>query len=158
MLHLGFSYCLRSSLLFSPFSLESSAILSRLRCHLFKIYSNYFVRLFCHAMRCFVRLQLITLHQSTATSTWWCSPDPVWGESKWLLTFPRVTTTPGTPKSNYFLPWYFLNDCGRAALSHSKFGRLSLLPLPCAYSPFGERQRPSQPWPCLCPVCTDIVT
>ena len=46
----------------------------------------------CHKL---MMRSLIPLHQSTAASTWWC--DPVWVGSKWLLAFPRVPVTPGTP-------------------------------------------------------------
>ena len=36
-------------------------------------------------------------HQSTAGSTWGVVPGLVWVGSKWLLAFPRVPVTPGTP-------------------------------------------------------------
>ena len=63
------------------------------------------------------------LHQSTAASTWCCGPDPVWVGSKWLLAIPRIPVTPGTPQF-IFLPGCPLNDCGRAAHSFFKIGRL----------------------------------
>ena len=57
-------------------------------------------------------------------------PDPVWVGSKWLLAFPRVPVTPGTPL--YFLLCCPLNDRRRAAHSFFKIGRLfSLFPLSC---------------------------
>ena len=49
-------------------------------------------------------------------------PDPVWVGSKWLLAFPRVPVTPGTPL--HFFAMLTLNDRRRAAHSIYKIGRL----------------------------------
>ena len=49
-------------------------------------------------------------------------PGPVWVGSKWLLAFPRVPVTPGTPL--YFSLCCPLNDRRRAAHSIFKIGRL----------------------------------
>ena len=58
-------------------------------------------------------------------------PGPVWVGSKWLLAFPRVPVTPGTPHS-FFLLCCPLNDRRRAAHSIYKIGRLfSLFLLSC---------------------------
>ena len=62
------------------------------------------------------------MHQSTAASTWWCGPRPVWVGSKWLLAFPRVPVTPGTPL--FFSLCCSLNDRTRAAHSFFQIGRL----------------------------------
>ena len=56
---------------------------------------------------------------------------PVWVGSKWLLAFPRVPVTPGTPPF-IFLLCCPLNDRRRAAHSILKIGRLfSLFLLSC---------------------------
>ena len=77
----------------------------------------------------------IELHQSTAASTWWCGPRPVWVGSKWLLAFLRVRVTLGIPLTqNIFSPCSPLNDHRRVARSLFKIGRSSLyscLPLDC---------------------------
>ena len=65
---------------------------------------------------------LLALHQSTAASTWWCGLRPRWVGSKWLLVFPRVPGTPGTPL--HFSLCCPLNDRRRAAHSIYKIGRL----------------------------------
>ena len=53
-------------------------------------------KLLLHVADIFARFA--QLHQSTAASMWWCGhPDPIWVGSKWLLAFPRVPVTPGTP-------------------------------------------------------------
>ena len=52
------------------------------------------------------------------------APEPVWIGSKWLLAFPRVPVTPGTPL--HFLLCCPLNDRRRAAHSIYKIGRLFL--------------------------------
>ena len=49
-------------------------------------------------------------------------PDPVWIGSKWLLAFPRVPVTPGTPL--HFLPCCPLNDRKRVAHSFFKISQL----------------------------------
>ena len=49
-------------------------------------------------------------------------PGPVWIGSKWLLAFPRVSVTQGTPL--YFFAMLPLNDRKRAAHSIFKIGRL----------------------------------
>ena len=49
-------------------------------------------------------------------------PDPVWVGSKWLLAFPRVSVTPGTPF--IFSLCYPLNNRSRAAHSFFKIGHL----------------------------------
>ena len=49
-------------------------------------------------------------------------PDPVWVGSKWLLAFPRVPVTPGTPL--HFSLCFPLNDRRRAAHSIYKSGLL----------------------------------
>ena len=67
------------------------------------------------------------LHQSTAASTWWCGPRPVWVGSKWLLAFPRVPVTSGTPLTQtIFSPCSPLNDRRRVARSLLKIGLSSL--------------------------------
>ena len=73
------------------------------------------------------------LHQSTAVSTWWCGPDPVWVGSKWLLDFPRVPVTPRTPL--YFLLCCSLIDRRRAAHSFLKIGCLFSFSLFSCLSP-----------------------
>ena len=49
-------------------------------------------------------------------------PDPGWVGSKWLMAFPRVPVTPGTPLC--FSLCFPLNDRRRAAHSIFKIGRL----------------------------------
>ena len=57
-------------------------------------------------------------------------PDLFWVGSKWLLAFPRVPVTPGTPL--HFLLCFPVNDRRRAAHSFFKIGRLfSLSPFFC---------------------------
>ena len=69
----------------------------------------------------------IELHQSTAASTWCCDPRPVWVGSKWLLAFPRVPVTLGTPLTQtIFSPCSPLNDRRRVARSLFKIGLPSL--------------------------------
>ena len=69
----------------------------------------------------------IELHQSTAASTWWCGPRPVWVGSKWLLAFPRVPVTLGTPiTQTIFSPCSPLNDRRKVARSLFKIGLSSL--------------------------------
>ena len=69
----------------------------------------------------------IKLHQSTAASTWWCGPRPVWVGSKWLLAFPRVLVTSGTPLTQtIFSLCCPLNDRRRVARSLFKIGLSSL--------------------------------
>ena len=68
-----------------------------------------------------------------AASMWWCSPDHVWIGLKWLLVFPRVPATPGTPL--HFSQCCSLNDRRRAALllqNRSPVFSFSLL-LPFSY-------------------------
>ena len=66
-------------------------------------------------------------HQSTAASTWWCGLRPVWVGLKWLMAFPRVPVTPGTPLTqSIFSPCSPLNDCRRVARSLFKIGLSSL--------------------------------
>ena len=66
-------------------------------------------------------------HQSTAASTWWCGPNPVWVGLKWLLSFPRVPITLGTPLTQtIFSPCSPLNDRRRVARSLFKIGLSSL--------------------------------
>ena len=78
------------------------------------------------------------LKQATFANTSHCSnqqlprrgggvSDPVWVGSKWLLTFPRVPVTPGTPL--HFFAMLTLNDRTRAAHSFLKIGRLFSLSL-----------------------------
>ena len=52
-------------------------------------------------------------------------PDPVWVGSKWLLDYPRVPDTPGTPL--YFFAMLPLNDRNRAEHSFFKIGRFLLM-------------------------------
>ena len=54
-------------------------------------------------------------------------PDPVWAGSKWLLDFPRVPVSPGTPF--IFLLCCSLNDCRSAAHSFLKINHLFSLSL-----------------------------
>ena len=76
---------------------------------------------------CTCKASKIELHQSTAASTWWCGPRPVWVGSKWLLAFPRVPVTPGTPLTQIiFSPCSPLNDRRRIACSLFKIGLSSL--------------------------------
>ena len=54
-------------------------------------------------------------------------PNPVWVGSKWLLVFPRVPVTPGTPLTQtIFSPCSLLNDRRRVACSLFKIGLSSL--------------------------------
>ena len=56
------------------------------------------------------------------------SSTPFWVGSKWLLAFPRVPVTPGTPFSQtIFSLCCSLNDRGRTARSLFQIGRLSFL-------------------------------
>ena len=79
--------------------------------------------------------------------------DPVWVGSKWLLAFPRVPVTPGTPLH------FFAGRPRGAAHSFFGIGRLfSLFLFSCpSLSPrssfIGERSRSSQPWPHLSLLC-----
>ena len=76
---------------------------------------------------CTCKASKIELYQSTAASTWWCSSRPVWVGSKWLLAFPRVPVTPGTPLTQtIFLLCSPLNDRRRVARSLFKIGLSSL--------------------------------
>ena len=78
-------------------------------------------------MVCTCNASKIELHQLIAASTWWCSPRPVWVGSKWLLAFPRVPVTPGTPLTqNIFSPCSPLNDRRRVSRSLFKIGLSSL--------------------------------
>ena len=72
---------------------------------------------------CTCKARKIELHESTAASTWWCGPRPVWVGSKWLLAFPRVPVTLGTPLTqNIFSPCSPLNNRRRVARSLFKIG------------------------------------
>ena len=62
------------------------------------------------------------LHQSTAASTWWCGHRPRLSWSKWLLAFPRVPVTPGTPL--YLFAMLPPERPQQAAHSIYKIGRL----------------------------------
>ena len=76
---------------------------------------------------CKCKASKIELHQSTAASTWWCGPRPVWVGSKSLLAYPRVPVTPRTPiTQTIFSPCSPLNDCRRVARSLFKIGLSSL--------------------------------
>ena len=76
---------------------------------------------------CTCKASKIELHQSTTASTWWCGPRPVWIGSKWLLAFPRVPVTLGTPLTQtIFSPCSPLNDRRRVARSLFKIGLFSL--------------------------------
>ena len=66
-------------------------------------------------------LQLV-LHQSTATSTWWCDPQPCLGWVKMAVGISEGPSYPGTPL--HFSLCCPLNDCRRAAHSIYKIGRL----------------------------------
>ena len=69
----------------------------------------------------------IELHQSTAASMWWCGPQTVWVGLKWLLAFPRILVTPGTPLTQtIFSPCSPLKDRIRVARSLFKIGLSSL--------------------------------
>ena len=76
---------------------------------------------------CTCKASKIELHQSIAASTWGCGPRPVWVGSKWLLAFPRVPVTLGTPLTQtIFLLCSPLNDRRRVARSIFKIGLSSL--------------------------------
>ena len=76
---------------------------------------------------CTSKASKIELHQSTAASTWWCGPRPVWVGSKWLLAFPRVAVTLGTPLTQtIFSPCSPLNDRRKVARHFFKTGLSSL--------------------------------
>ena len=76
---------------------------------------------------CTCKASKIELHQSTAASTWWCGSRPIWVGSKWLLVFPRVPVTLGTPlKQTIFLPCSPLNYRRRVACSLFEIGLSSL--------------------------------
>ena len=91
-----------------------------------------------------------------------------WLGSKWLLAFPRVPVTQGTPLESFFLPCCPLNDRRRAAHSFCKIGRLSY-PFSCLFYTrlrlpifllflMSCNIRPN-PGPIFsCPVCTGNVT
>ena len=86
------------------------------------IYSMYMIYIVC-----IYSMYKIELHQSTAASTWWCGPRPVWVGLKWLLTFPRVPVTLGTPLTQtIFSPCSPLNNRRRVARSLFKIGLSSL--------------------------------
>ena len=84
---------------------------------------------------CTCKASKIELHQSTAASTWWCGPRPVWVGSKWLLAFLRVPVTLATPLTQtIFSPCSSLNDRRRVARSLFKidlFSFFSCLSLDC---------------------------
>ena len=95
--------------------------------------------------------RIISLHQSTAASTWWCEPQPRLGWVKWLWAFPRVPVTPGTPL--HFFAMLPPERMQTAAHSFFKIGRLFspfLFSCPSSsphFSPsLDERKRLSQPW------------
>ena len=72
---------------------------------------------------CTCKANKIELHQSTAASTGWCGPRPVWVWSKWLLVFPSVPVALGTPLTQtIFSPCSPLNDRRRVARSLFKIG------------------------------------
>ena len=76
---------------------------------------------------CTCKASKIELHQSTAASTWWCGPRPVWVGSKWLLALLRVPVTPGTLfTQTIFSPCSPLNDGRRVARSLFIIGLSSL--------------------------------
>ena len=76
---------------------------------------------------CTCKANKIELHQSTAASTWWCDPRPVWVGSKWLLAFPSVPVVSGTPLTQtIFSPCSPLNYRRRVARSLFKIGLFSL--------------------------------
>ena len=69
----------------------------------------------------------IELHQLTAASTWWCSPQPRLGWVKMAVGLPEGPSYPGhSPHTNYFLLCSSLNDCRRVARSLFKIGLSSL--------------------------------
>ena len=71
-------------------------------------------------------LTLTTLHQSTATSTWWYGPRLRLGWVEMAVGFPRVPVTPGTTLAqDIFSPCCHLDNRRRAAHSFFKTGRLS---------------------------------
>ena len=87
-----------------------------MKCEIFVIY-----------VVCKCKASKIELYQSTAASTWWCGPRPVWVGLKWLLAFPRVPVTPGTPLAQtMFSPCSPLNNRRRVARSLFKTGLSSL--------------------------------
>ena len=76
---------------------------------------------------CTCKASKIELHQSTAASTWWCGPRPVWVRSKWLLALSIVPVTPGTPLTQtIFSPCSPLNNRGRVSRSLFKISLSSL--------------------------------
>ena len=68
-------------------------------------------------------LTKLVLHQSTAASTWWCGPRPLWLGRNGCWTFPRVSGTPGNPQ-NIFSWSCPLSDRSWAAHSFANLGRL----------------------------------
>ena len=66
------------------------------------------------------------LHQSTASSTWWCDPRPRFGWVEMVVGLPEGRSYPGTPLAQtIFSPCCPLNDSRRTACSFFKIGRLS---------------------------------
>ena len=71
--------------------------------------------------------RLLMLHQSTAASTWWCSPQPCLGWVEMAVRLPEGCSYPGhSPSFFAMLP---LNNCRRAAHSFLKIDRLFSLSL-----------------------------
>ena len=76
---------------------------------------------------CKCKASKIELYQSTAASTWWCGPRPVWVGSKWLLAFPRAQLPREFPSHKpFFSPCSPLNDRRRVARSLFEIGLSSL--------------------------------
>ena len=66
-----------------------------------------------------------TLHQSTATSTWWCGPPFSLGWVEMAVGLPEGPSYPGhSPCTTIFSPCCPLNDRRRAAHNFFKIGRL----------------------------------
>ena len=127
------------------------------------------MRNFCriYSIYCTGKASKIELHQSTAVSTWWCGPRPVWVGSKWLLAFPSVPVTPGTPLTQtIFLPCSPLNVRRRVARSLFKIGPVFSLLLPFSCPSSHSSLSPDMsgnvhPNPCSvfpCSVCAGNVT
>ena len=87
-------------------------------------------------------------------------PDPVWVGSKWLLDFPRVSVTPGTPLHFFaMLPPERPQQGSTQLLQNRSPVFFFLLPFSCppsspySSSSLDEQLRSSQPWPHLSLLC-----
>ena len=85
----------------------------------------------------FLRKNVLNLHQSTATSTWWCGPRHRLSWVKMVVAFPRVSITPDTPLIQSIFCRAALRTTAEGQHVAVEIGRLVfsfLLPLCCSSS------------------------